>query len=131
MTRDESLELNRRIAEIADDNDLAVRHGKAIPYIGWYWRHVDFTQTISLGDCGDFVGFMENNKWGYPEFTLTPEQDAALKQALSELACAPSWDKCRALWALCETFRPVRLPKPPHHPSILEQLTGVNLGGAS
>lgn len=52
-------------------------HGKRLPYIGWYWRAVDFARKdITVGDCGDFIGFMENNKWDHPERSLTePEAD--------------------------------------------------------
>lgn len=54
--------------------------GKIIPYIGWYWRDVDFdAKSHQFGIIGDlpltsqileleevkFTGFMENNKWGY------------------------------------------------------------------
>jgi len=50
-------------------------HGKRLPYIGWYWRSVDFAgKRISVGDCGEFIGFMENNKWDYPERLLTAEE---------------------------------------------------------
>lgn len=55
------------------DNDDKHGHGKRIPYIGWFWRHISFSDltTIPIGDCGEFVGFMENNKWDYPERYLT------------------------------------------------------------
>ena len=47
-------------------------HGKRIPYIWWFWRSVDFyNKNISIGECGDFIWFMENNKWDYPERSLT------------------------------------------------------------
>ncbi len=49
--------------------------GKRVPYIGWFWRSVDFAnKEISLGDCGEFIGIMENNKWGYPERLATEEE---------------------------------------------------------
>ncbi len=48
---------------------------KAINYIGWYWRQINFAEyQIPVGDCGDFKGFMENNKWDYPERFLTREE---------------------------------------------------------
>lgn len=50
-------------------------HGKRVPYVGWYWRHTDFSRRkISIGNCGEFIGIMENNKWGYPERFLTEEE---------------------------------------------------------
>ena len=48
---------------------------KRVPYIGWYWRDTDFSRKeMSIGNCGDFIGIMENNKWGYPERFLTKEE---------------------------------------------------------
>ncbi len=58
-------------------------HGKRVPYIGWYWRSVDFVNgSIPIGDCGEFVGFMENNKWDYPERDLTKEEVAKVIEML-------------------------------------------------
>ena len=45
---------------------------KRIPYMGWYWRGVDFNNlNITIGTDGSFVGFMENNKWDYRQRNLT------------------------------------------------------------
>lgn len=57
--------------------------GKPIPYVGWFWRSVDFNHPISLGivpdtPFGELVGFMENNKWDYGWVDLTQEQQATL-----------------------------------------------------
>lgn len=61
---------NGYISSHADDLDKP--HGKAIPYIGWFWRDCDFVgRQISIGDCGEFIGIMENNKWDYPERYMT------------------------------------------------------------
>lgn len=51
-------------------------HGKRIPYIGWWWRHIQFSnlKQIPIGDCGGFIGFMANNKWDYPERYLTESE---------------------------------------------------------
>lgn len=50
-------------------------HGKRAPFIGWFWRNTDFSRKkISIGDSGEFIGIMENNKWGYPERLLTEEE---------------------------------------------------------
>lgn len=58
----------------ADEHD-PYGHGKRVPYIGWFWRNVDFAnEYYTIGDCGDFIGFMENNKWGYTQRRLTPEE---------------------------------------------------------
>lgn len=47
--------------------------GKRIPYIGWFWRELDFYNLIRIpiGNCGVFIGFMANNKWGYSQRYLT------------------------------------------------------------
>lgn len=70
---------NNFIRDVADfnvDDDSDVRgFGKRIPYIGWFWRSADFVgKNISIGDCGDLIGVMENNKWNYPERLLTDEE---------------------------------------------------------
>lgn len=63
------------VADFGDRDDDPEGHGKRLPYIGWYWRSVDFARKrITVGDCGDFIGFMENNKWDHPERDLTPEE---------------------------------------------------------
>jgi hypothetical protein len=72
-------ELNHFIAshdEFKDDEVDPHGHGKRVPYIGWYWRNVDFAtgKYIPIGDCGEFIGFMENNKWGYASRILTPDE---------------------------------------------------------
>jgi hypothetical protein len=54
-------------------------HGKRVPYIGWFWRDVDFAERrIPLGHCGDFIGFMRSNKWNHPERVATPGEFAKI-----------------------------------------------------
>lgn len=81
-------EMNIAIYEI-DKNGLSDQEiynscigGKIIPYIGWFWRTVDFgADSVWLGILPVYkseygsndkpkVGFMENNKWGYDEFEV-------------------------------------------------------------
>jgi len=72
--------------------------GKVIPYIGSFWRDIEWSssrQTVRDGSSTNihigrivedgneppeqgspFIGFMANNKWGYPERTLTAEERA-------------------------------------------------------
>jgi hypothetical protein len=59
-----------------DPDDNVRGHGKRLPYIGWFWRHIEFSDLtrIPIGDCGDFVGFMANNKWNYPERYMTEDE---------------------------------------------------------
>lgn len=62
-------------------NDFLAKHsdteadfgmgGKSVPYIGWFWREINFhSKYIPIGNCGEFIGFMANNKWGHPERDL-------------------------------------------------------------
>jgi hypothetical protein len=59
---------------------------KQIPYIGWYWRFVTFSKptSIRIGKCSEFIGFMVNNKWDYPERTLTQEEANKIIEFLDE-----------------------------------------------
>jgi hypothetical protein len=72
--------LNEFVSTYADykDNEVTPHGvGKRVPYIGWYWRAVDFVGgNIPIGDCGQFVGVMANNKWDYNERMLTPDEAA-------------------------------------------------------
>ncbi|MDE1821220.1 MAG: hypothetical protein KGJ23_07705 [Euryarchaeota archaeon] len=124
---------NRFLSDLADyrDEDSALReepvdptvangkeHGKRLPYIGWYWRHVEFSRgTFPIGDSGGFIGFMENNKWSYPERMTTPEEFAKVMAIIDE-AVAESQKgglvldvqtRTRAaierLWPLLQTFK--------------------------
>lgn len=68
---------NAHVAQYADYGTgmHPEKGGKRIPYIGWFWRDTDFVgKQISIGNCGDFIGVMENNKWGYPERLMTAEE---------------------------------------------------------
>lgn len=59
-------------------NDLIANHSKTdfppIPFQGWFWRSVDFFGTITIADGAGQVAICENNKWGYPERTLTDQE---------------------------------------------------------
>lgn len=80
--------------------------GKALPFIGWYWRNVDFDEPITLGDCKMFTGFMENNKWGYPEWAVTPEQHAAINGMVRVLAKEPTQELLQAFFDYIQLCRP-------------------------
>lgn len=64
-------EYNDFISSRADD-----KTEKRVPYIGWFWRHIEFSnpKQIPIGDCGEFIGFMANNKWDYPERFLSEDE---------------------------------------------------------
>lgn len=92
-------------------------HGKRVPYIGWFWRSTDFyNKRIAIGDCGGFIGVMENNKWDYPERDLTEDEADkvialvwAAKQAaeaggLGSEIIANTNAKLDELWDLFQTF---------------------------
>lgn len=92
--------------------------GKRIPYIGWFWRSVNFVDgEITIGDCGDFIGFMENNKWDYPERELSKEEANKVltivweAKRLSEQGGMVSEivgntnAKLEELWELLQTFK--------------------------
>ena len=67
--------LNDFISNCCDDEEHAVAWWKAIPYIWWYWRPVDFYNgQARIWDCWDFIGFMQNNKRDYPERELRSEE---------------------------------------------------------
>lgn len=71
-----------------DDGDVEADpygHGKRVPYIGWFWREVDFANGVYvIGACSEYIGFMENNKWGYPQRRLIPSEAAQV----TEIVCA-------------------------------------------
>jgi hypothetical protein len=49
--------------------------GKAIPYMGWYWRSADFAGGwVTIATDGQYVAVCENNKWGYGQRRMTAEE---------------------------------------------------------
>jgi hypothetical protein len=64
-------EYNTFISGCADKDD-----SKRVPYIGWYWRDVDWSdlEHIPVASCGEFIGFIMNNKWGYEQRYLTKDE---------------------------------------------------------
>jgi hypothetical protein len=128
VTPEESAALNAAIVEICDDESLprplGMSGGKRIPYIGWYWRNVDFTQPFSLGRTRieasvfeqihglrghhgpGWAGFMENNKWDYPEWTVTEPQAVAIVQALREAVKQPDRARLQTVFDLIQVTMP-------------------------
>ena len=117
-----NMKLNHLVGAYAnydEDDEDANEHGKRVPYIGWFWRSVDFASPepyIPIGNCGEFVGFMESNKWDYPQRDLTPEEAeqviAIVVEAynidrgggiLSDIV-KNAGDKLAELWPLLQTF---------------------------
>lgn len=66
-----SEEINKRIDEAENKWPAGEPF---IPFIGWYWRHVDFDNgPMTFGRIPfDKIGFMENNKWDYAELDICP-----------------------------------------------------------
>lgn len=105
---------NSFISNRADDGD-----DKRVPYIGWFWRHIAFSDPtrIPIGDCGEFIGFMANNKWDYPQRDLTADEaahviaiiDEAMRMNqqggnLAEIE-ANTNSRLRELWAYMQTLK--------------------------
>ena len=107
-----SAELNAGIVSICDRDDLAV-DGKTIPYVGWFWREVDFdAPAYEFGVIpGEWQGFMENNKWGYGySRRTTPAEWANIKALLAAAILAPSREACRAVWDAIQAVTDAGIP---------------------
>lgn len=117
-----SAELNEELRKIVDEPELygyEAFGGKAVPYIGWYWRDVDFDSPgpyafgvlpVYEGTLDDNdkprAGFMENNKWGYEYVTATPEQWAHIKELLVAVVNNPGRDTLAAADAAIQALLP-------------------------
>lgn len=95
------------IADVDRENlkpDNLIDTGKLIPYIGWFWRTVDFdaaTYTFGIIPSGpDYVGdtrnipgfngFMQNNKWDYAYTRqTTTEEWENIKNLLCDAVTQP------------------------------------------
>lgn len=79
-------EFIRGRANFRDGDKDSNGSGKRVPYIGWFWRHVAFSNltSVPIGNCGEFIGFIENNKWDHPERTLTAEEGAKVMEIIDE-----------------------------------------------
>ena len=100
-------DINAWLENHCDDDDHAIEGGKSIPYIGWYWRDVDFESgNVPIGDCGTFIGFMENNKYDYPERLLTPAEFEVILGKISAAMINPDrkWEEMKSLWIYMQTL---------------------------
>jgi len=110
----DSKELNTKINALCDKWECSKEpapyecfdSGKVVPYIGWFWRHVNFdTETYELGiipigaDGNErpLVGFMENNKWGHPYIKVNKEDWAEIKRLLWFAVEAPTHEALKAV----------------------------------
>ena len=93
-------ELNAALSDLADRTDLwevPIGGGKAIFYWGWFWRQVNWDAaqvTLAVNDDG-WVGFCENNKWGYREFYI---DTAPLRELCERAVTEQTADSLQALW---------------------------------
>lgn len=112
-----SVELNAAIIDICDKKRVPYKAfgGKCIPYIGWFWRRVNFDIPFTLGvmppaEALDIhgvalepermvytAGFMENNKWDYFEFEPSAEDCAAVRALLETAVIEPTEANLRAV----------------------------------
>lgn len=95
-----SQEINNKIGKICDKEDFQIAGGKCIPYIGWFWREVDFDSDkcyIGIIPNG-FKGFMESNKWGYDGFYVTGDGWDKLKDLLYNVIKCSSKESTKILW---------------------------------
>ncbi len=78
---------------------------KLIPYIGWFWRTVNFdadecglgiipklTEGFETTDA-PHIGFMENNKWDYEEFYIDGDVWKNLKELIVDAIKSKQPDK--------------------------------------
>lgn len=78
------------LADLESDEESVVHDkwhsGKRIPYIGAFWRHVNLKKPIPIGKCINrgMVGIMINNKWHYPERTLSESEQMKLLQIIEK-----------------------------------------------
>jgi hypothetical protein len=65
-----------------------ISNGKRVPYMGWFWRPLDFySKQIPIGfsDDGDnYVAFMAKNKWYYDERNLTESEFNQVMEIIDE-----------------------------------------------
>lgn len=66
---------DRSSASDTDEDKDDILNGKRVPYMGWFWRHLEFHEgRLPLGFSNGYVAFMANNKWDYHERYTTPEE---------------------------------------------------------
>jgi len=111
MPKYTSEELNKKIEQLEESHGaLEVCGGKIVPYIGWYWRNVNFDyKTYNFGIIDDekdgFVGFDESGKWYYPlTRSLEPEEWARVRDLLECLVDDPNTETVKAVWDYVQSF---------------------------
>jgi hypothetical protein len=107
------------IEDMDEEKPYEAFGGKAFPYLGWYWRQVDFDQpdyefgvlpvfkdeflgpkggTIVLEENDKLrLGFMENNKWDYACHYCGPKAWQEIKRLLEIAVKDPTHDTLKAV----------------------------------
>ncbi len=116
MTSDQMNEIIRKWDE--DDMPYESFGGKAMPYIGWFWRSVDFdSDHIWLGiipvyegtlDDNDErrSGFMQNNKWDYESYKIEGEVWQNIKNLIKITCEEPTYNNLKAIDDAIQTTLP-------------------------
>lgn len=115
----DSGEMNRFISDLDADlgSDAGPKYnvkgytedsGKAVPYIGWFWRGVPFDEKkLTLGSIpGGAIGFMENNKWDYDEWETTEDQRDVIVRLIHVVMDDPSNESFQVLFNYIQTCKP-------------------------
>lgn len=103
-----------KYADYAEADNDPHGHGKRVPYLGWFWRTVDFADLAGSSLCvePDLKGFMENNKWEYRERGLSDAEASAILDIvddavrMEDAGDAPEKVAARLadLWPLMQAF---------------------------
>jgi len=122
----ESKEINEIIDEfdkqILDDPPYKSCIGdKIIPYIGWFWRTVNFDKdhcwlgVLPILDedgtpCGPHdtprVGFLENNKWNYSMFKIEGDKWQILRTMIGNAVMRPTKERFREVDLYMQSLLP-------------------------
>jgi len=109
-----SEELNEQISNMETDAHPVKGlegTGKSVPYIGWYWRNVDFKEYgyYPLGEIPDmFIGFMVNNKWGYKSWYPMEDQAKEIHRLLINAVLSDETKDFQELFNYIQTCKEVR-----------------------
>jgi hypothetical protein len=107
----DSKTLNAKIHDLCelDDPPYDAFGGKPIPYIGWFWRTVNFdSEDYEFGILPTFkesmesnekvrLGFMEKNKWDYSYKQCSSEDWKEIKALLIKAVENPTHDSLKAV----------------------------------
>lgn len=113
-------ELNGRLSELADNArwcpEPLRQSGKCVAYYGWYWRSVDFSHPLYFAyadgdgvDVPGWVGFCQNNKWGYEMFSVSQEQTVAVRDKCVAFVESPSKETATELFDLMQSLKPANV----------------------